>query len=226
MVFQDPMTYLNPIEKAGDQIAEAISIHKKSKKEDVKKEVIEILKRVAIPSPERLANYYPHQLSGGMRQRFLIGMAISCKPSLMILDEPTTALDVTVQAQILDLIKDLRKEGISILLITHNIGNIAEICDRVYTMYAGKIVEFGDVIELFQNTMHPYTKGLLDSARSISQFSEEIRAIPGNPPLLIDPPLGCRFYARCSQAMEICTKKDPQLLEVRSGHRASCWLYK
>lgn len=227
MVFQDPLTYLNPVLRIDDQIAEAIIIHQGKTKKEASDEVIDVLKRVNIPSPEEVAKSYPHQLSGGMRQRVLIAIAISCNPSLLIADEPTTALDVTIQAQILELIKELRQElDTSLMLITHDLGIVAEVCDRVYVMYAGQIVEQADIYQLFEDPKHPYTSGLLKSALSIDQFRKELFILEGNVPSLIDPPSGCRFHPRCSQVMPICKQNQPPLThEVNSGRTVACWLF-
>ena len=227
MVFQDPMTYLNPVMKVKDQIAEVILLHQsESKRKAKEKKVIEVLKKVRIPSPSKVAEYYPHQLSGGMRQRILIAMALSCNPALLIADEPTTALDVTVQAQVLNLIKDLKKEtGISLLLITHDLGIVADICDEVNVMYAGKIVEHADVFKLYENPLHPYTQGLLSSALSIDEFKETLTTIEGSVPDLINPPQGCRFNPRCKLARDNCRQKVPLPIEIELGHTVSCCLY-
>lgn len=223
MIFQDPMTYLNPIMKVGDQIAEIITTHAGKSKKEADECVGDLLKTIGLGG---LENYYPHQLSGGLRQRVLISMALVSRPSLIIADEPTTALDVTVQAQILDLLKELvKKIGSSMLLITHNLGLVADACDRVHVMYAGKIVESADVHELFYNCKHAYTASLLDSAKSIQQLREEIVALPGEPPNLINPPTGCAFHPRCTFAKEICAQKKPNNYEVGPGHSVSCWLY-
>jgi len=226
MVFQDPLTFLNPVLKVEDQIAEAITTHQGKTKNEAKKEVIEVLKMVRIPSPSEVAKSYPHQLSGGMRQRVLIAIAISCNPSILIADEPTTALDVTIQAQILELIKELRKElDTSMILITHDLGIVAEVCDRVYVMYAGKIVEHADVYRIFEDPLHPYTSGLLRSALSIDQFSKELYTLEGNVPNLVNPPSGCLFHPRCAYAKEICREKSP-VLQIKGEHTVACWLYK
>jgi len=227
MVFQDPLTYINPVLRIDDQIAEAIRIHQGKTKNEAHDEVIDVLKRVNIPSPEEVAKSYPHQLSGGMRQRVLIAIAISCNPSLLIADEPTTALDVTIQAQILELIKELRQElDTSLMLITHDLGIVAEVCDRVYVMYAGQIVEQADIYQLFEDPKHPYTTGLLKSALSIDQFRKELFILEGNVPSLIDPPSGCRFHPRCPHVMTICKQDSPLLTpEGNSGRTVACWLF-
>ena len=224
IVFQDPMTYLNPVMKAGDQIAENIRLHERRKKSDIKKSVIKLLGTVGLHSPSKVASSYPFELSGGMRQRVLIATAISCNPSLLIADEITTALDVIVQRQILDLIVELKTRlGMSMLLITHDLGIVAETCDKVYIMYAGKIVEYADVDELYENPLHLYTQGLLKSTLSIDEFKENLVSVEGTVPNLIDPPSGCRFHPRCIQAKPICHEQEPPIIEVRSNHGVACW---
>jgi oligopeptide/dipeptide ABC transporter ATP-binding protein len=226
MIFQDPLTYLNPVLKVGDQIAENLLLHTGIKKAEAKKQVIKVLEKVGLPSCEKIAEYYPHQLSGGMRQRIMIAMSISCNPSLLIADEPTTFLDVTIQAQILNLIKELVKNlGVSLLMITHDLGIVAEICDRVYVMYSGKIVESANVFSIFENPKHPYTIGLLNSVLSIDEFKETLSSIEGSVPGLINPPPGCRFHPRCEKRMTICSKKEPPFFEIEPKHMISCWLY-
>jgi peptide/nickel transport system ATP-binding protein len=226
MVFQDPMTFLNPVMKIEDQIAEAIIFHERVSKQRARPMVIEALKKVSMPSPEKVAKYYPHQLSGGMRQRVLIAIAYSCNPSLLIADEPTSLLDVTIQAQIIDLIRELKdKNRTALMLITHDLGVVAELCERVYVMYAGKIVESASVFEIFETAKHPYTQGLLNSVLSIDRYARHFRFIAGDVPDLIAPPSGCRFQPRCPKAMDICLKTEPQLREVTTGHRVSCFLY-
>jgi len=227
MVFQDPMTFLNPVMRVKDQISEAtlLSHHIVSNKKEAFARTFELLHAVGIPSPEDVADYYPHQLSGGMRQRVLIAMALSCSPQLLIADEITSALDVTVQAQIMALIKEMvRKTKVSYLFITHELGLVADICDRIYVMYAGKIVEYGDVFACFEAPMHPYTMGLLNSVLSIDEHMQNLVGIGGNVPDLINLPLGCRFSPRCKQAKDICRKQEPSITKVGSGHFVSCWL--
>jgi peptide/nickel transport system ATP-binding protein/oligopeptide transport system ATP-binding protein len=226
IVFQDPMTFLNPVQRVGDQIEEALRKHQNVGKTEAEKRVTQILGKIGIPSPTRFARYYPHQLSGGMRQRVLIAIALSCHPSLLIADEPTTAVDVSVQAQIIDLLSQLRDEmGLSLLLITHDLGIVAELCDQVYIMYAGKIMEYADVFSLFEDPKHPYTSGLLKSAVSIDELRKDLVAIDGMAPDMTDPPPGCRFHPRCGHTMEICRMKEPDLVAIGSNRYVSCWMY-
>lgn len=225
MVFQDPMTYLNPVFSAGQQITEALLLHQSLSKQEAARKAVDLLKSTGIPDPEKVVKYYPHQLSGGMRQRVLIAMAVACNPSLVIADEPTTALDVTVQAQILRLIKRMKEElRTSLLLITHDLRIVADMCDRVYVMYAGKIVESGSVWQIFENPLHPYTIGLLNCVLSVDEFKKKIETIEGVVPQLVNPPKGCRFRDRCSHAMDKC-RQDPSLIEVEEGHMVSCFLH-
>ena len=225
MVFQDPMTFLNPVLKIGDQIGETILEHQPVKKADVKEKVVELLEHVGIPGARDVVDYYPHQLSGGMRQRVLIAMALSCNPSLVIMDEPTTALDVTIQRQILELIKDLIKDyDMSLMLITHDLGVVAEICDYIYIMYAGRILEQADVYTIFEAAKHPYTRGLLASALSIEEHREKLVGLDGSVPDLMAPPPGCKFHPRCSHAKDACRAEEPPLMELESGHFVRCWL--
>jgi len=226
MIFQDPMTYLNPVMRIKDQIAEAIVAHRKVQKEEVTKMVIEILERVRIPDPLKVMNYYPHQLSGGMLQRCMIAMALSCEPSILIADEPTTALDVTIQLQILDLLKKVSEElGMSLLLVTHDLGIVAEICDRVYVMYAGRIVEQADIFTLYRRPGHPYTQALFQCALSVDELKSELVSIEGIVPDGIHLPSGCRFHPRCSKCMPICRQREPVVREIENGHEVACWLY-
>lgn len=276
MVFQDPMTYLNPVVTIGDQIAEVILIHQDLTKDVVQykiddlrqklsnqapgsgaarslknrierlefhlqkppkttsretkkaalKKTVEVLKLVRMPDPEKIIKQYPHELSGGMRQRAIIAMALSCNPDLLIADEPTTSLDVTIQAQILALLNELKKEiGASILLITHDLGIVAETCDRVGVMYAGTIVEITNTRDVFRNPLHPYTQGLLRAVPKIHEETERLEIISGLVPNLIYPPSGCRFHPRCPYAMEICRTTAPPLLEVEPNHKVACHLY-
>jgi len=229
MIFQEPMTSLSPVHTIGDQIMEAILLHRNMNKNEAKELTLEMLYKVGIPNPYQRINEYPHQLSGGLRQRAMIAMALSCNPSLLIADEPTTALDVTVQAQILELMKELQAEfGMSIMFITHNLGVIAEVSDEVMVMYLGKAVEYASVDEIFHNPLHPYTVRLL---RSIPKVGKKARtrldAIKGTVPLPLDLPPGCSFYPRCPEAKKgLCNKEDPSLVEVKKGHWVSCFLYK
>ncbi|WP_141604370.1 ABC transporter ATP-binding protein [Terrilactibacillus laevilacticus] len=226
MVFQEPMTSLNPVFKVGIQIQEAIECHQKISKKQAKQLSIDILKQVGIPRAERIVNEYPHQLSGGMRQRVMIAMGMVCQPELLIADEPTTALDVTIQAQILELMKDLKqKNQTSIILITHDLGVVAEMCDRVMVMYSGKIVEEADVYTLFQNPKHPYTKGLLASTPKIRQHTNRLGSIPGSVPSLNEKMDGCRFAPRCPFVMKKCKVQMPDLISVEDGSSCRCWLH-
>ncbi|MEK4426230.1 ABC transporter ATP-binding protein [Solibacillus sp. FSL K6-1523] len=226
MIFQEPMTSLNPVLKIGKQLTESIEMHMKYSRKQSKAHAISILKSVGIGRAEELMNEYPHQLSGGMRQRVMIAMAMACEPELLIADEPTTALDVTIQAQILELMKQLKeKNDTAILLITHDLGVVAEMCDRVVVMYAGQVVEEADVFELFANPKHPYTKGLISSVPKIGERKEVLDSIPGNVPSPQNMPNGCKFAPRCSNAMKICHEQDPQIEKVSDAHFCSCWLY-
>lgn len=224
MIFQEPMTSLNPVFTVGDQIMEAIILHQNVGKREAQVKAVEMLQRVGIPSPERRIRDFPHQMSGGMRQRVMIAMALSCNPKLLIADEPTTALDVTIQAQILDLMMDIKREfGTSIMLITHDLGVIAETVDKVVVMYAGKIVESTDVISIFQKPMHPYTEGLLGSIPKVNEDCERLSTIEGAVPNLFNMPSGCRFHPRCDYAKNICREHEPHLIDVDFGHEVSCW---
>jgi len=231
MIFQDPHTSLDPVFTIGRQIAEPIEMHQVVEQhliraEDVPRKVIEMLKLVRIPDPEQRVVEYPHMFSGGMKQRTMIAMMLSCNPSLLIADEPTTAVDVTIQAQILDLMRELRQKlGMSILIITHNLGVIAEMCDRVAVMYAGNIVEQADLKTLFKSPKHPYTHALLAAVPKVGTKRGELESIPGMVPSLITPPPGCKFHPRCPYAMDICRKKFPQMSEVGKGQVARCFLY-
>ncbi|MFS0576405.1 ABC transporter ATP-binding protein [Sporosarcina sp. 179-K 3D1 HS] len=225
MVFQDPMFSLNPLHPIGEQIAESIVLQKKVKYKEALKTALDLLKKVGIPDAERRLKDYPHQLSGGMRQRIMIAIALACKPDLLIADEPTTALDVTIQAQVLNLLRNLQQEfGLSILLITHDLGVVAETADRVLVMYCGKIVEEGSVNDIFESPRHPYTKGLMESIPAIHGTSEEtLAAIPGVVPNLLELPAGCNFVKRCAYATEKCKTDEPSLLQHPSGNKVACW---
>ncbi|MFD1424341.1 ABC transporter ATP-binding protein [Laceyella tengchongensis] len=226
MIFQDPMTSLNPTLTIGTQIMEGLIKHQKLDKKTAREKAIEMLSLVGIPSPESRLDQYPHQFSGGMRQRAMIAIALACQPKVLIADEPTTALDVTIQAQIIDLMKALQeKTGTSIILITHDLGVVADIADRVVVMYAGKVVESGKLEEIFYQPKHPYTWGLLGSMPRLDLTrDQELLPIMGTPPNLLDPPKGCPFAARCQHAMSICTQEMPELDEVSSTHQVACWL--
>ena len=226
MIFQDPMTSLNPLFKIGDQITEAILTHHKIKKEDAKKRALEMLRLVGIPSPEKRFHSYPHEFSGGMRQRAMIAMALSCEPELLIADEPTTALDVTIQAQVLALMKELNERlGTATILITHNLGCASSICDRIIVMYGGKIMEEGTTEEIFYEPHHPYTMGLLRSMPRVDAESyERLIPIEGSPVDMLNPPEGCPFAPRCEHAMKVCLQKMPPYVELGDNHRAACWL--
>ncbi|MGL5439883.1 MAG: ABC transporter ATP-binding protein [Filifactoraceae bacterium] len=227
MIFQDPMTSLNPVFTIGNQIIEAILKHQKISKSEAKEKAIDMLKLVGIPSPESRLNQYPHEFSGGMRQRAMIAMALSCQPSLLIADEPTTALDVTIQAQILELMKELKdKVDTSIMLITHDLGVVADVCSRVIVMYGGLIMEEGKVEEIFYDPKHPYTLGLLRSIPKPSDKNHKERLIPidGTPPDLLKPPAGCPFAPRCDFARGICMTTMPEYTQLTESHKSACWL--
>lgn len=226
MIFQEPMTSLNPVHKIGRQISESLLLHKGLTGREAHQAAIDLLKKVGIPRAEQIVNEYPHQLSGGMRQRVMIAIAMACDPALLIADEPTTALDVTIQAQILDLMRKLGKENkTSILLITHDLGVVAEMCDRVAVMYAGKIVEQGTVRKIFNNPQHPYTQGLLKSIPKLTGERTRLEPIEGNVPSLRNMPKGCRFAPRCPHATDVCRETDPDFFEVESEHESRCWLH-
>jgi peptide/nickel transport system ATP-binding protein len=229
MIFQEPMTSLNPVFRIGYQIAQAIGLHQRLSRKESLDKAIEMMKLVGIPSPELRVKDYPHQLSGGMRQRIMIAMAMSCQPKLLIADEPTTALDVTIQAQILDLMTQLNEEiGTSIVLITHDQGVMAENVQRVMVMYSGKIVETAGVKDLFATPLHPYTKGLMKSIPGMNKNAgsrQRLYVIPGVVPIPMDLPPGCKFYTRCSQLSPRCSQEEPPLIEHRSGHLVRCWNY-
>ena len=230
MIFQQPTSCLNPVFKVGAQVGEVLDVHQKFTKQENHQRVVELLQTVGIPEPAKRANCYPHELSGGMAQRVMIAMALACTPELLIADEPTTALDVTIQAQVLDLLMNLRQEiGTSIILITHDLGIVAETCERVAVMYAGRIVEETDVETLFANPLHPYTQGLIGSVPILGQIQDKLHVIPGSVPNLIDLPDGCKFAPRCQARiehnLEVCTREEPPLRPVEARHPVRCWLY-
>jgi oligopeptide/dipeptide ABC transporter ATP-binding protein len=230
MIFQQPQSSLNPVFRVGDQLAEVLQIHQKMSSEAAHKRAVELLAMVGIPEPASRVKSFPHEMSGGMAQRVMIAMALACVPELLIADEPTTALDVTIQAQILDLMRNLRsKMETAIILITHDLGVVAEMCDRVNVMYAGRIVEQAGVKDLFAQPRHPYTVALIGSTPVLGQADKELVTIPGAVPNLVDLPVGCRFASRCharvENQLEICTEEEPDLLEVAPNHWVRCWLY-
>ena len=223
MIFQEPMTSLNPVFTVGNQIAEVLERHLKLSRSETRTETLRLLRTVGIPSPEQRIDQYPHELSGGMKQRVMIAMAIACKPDLLIADEPTTALDVTIQAQILRLLQDLQREmGMAVLLITHNLGVVAHFSQRVVVMYAGQIAEQADTRVLFRNPLHPYTRALL---RSLPRPGQRLESIEGTVPAPSAYPAGCRFCTRCPDVLPHCADRVPRLVEVEAGHRVACWLY-
>ncbi len=225
MIFQEPMTSLNPVYRVGEQIAESIRIHEKVRSSKLKNRVIDLLEMVGIPRPKEVYRYYPHQLSGGMRQRVMIAIAMACNPDLLIADEPTTALDVTIQAQILELMKELQESrGMSMMLITHDLGVVSEVCDRVVVMYAGKIVETGKVENILNHPQHPYTKGLIASLPKKGQNNGRLNYIPGQVPSPLNWGKGCRFADRCTYVMDKCLEQIPPLLDVSSKQQSACWL--
>jgi oligopeptide/dipeptide ABC transporter ATP-binding protein len=226
MIFQEPMTSLNPVFTIGDQLSETFRFHLRLSKKEALNRSVELLKTVGIPSAESRIKDYPHQLSGGMRQRVMIAIALSCDPKLMIADEPTTALDVTIQAQILDLMRELKeKTQAAIILITHDLGVVAETAQRVAVMYAGRIYEFAKADDLFDNPLHPYTKGLMQSIPTIETKVDQLHVIPGVVPSLRNLPAGCKFGDRCEHAWDKCRKQEPRLIEVSQEHLVRCWLY-
>src|SRR5262245_57552503 len=245
MIFQEPMTSLNPVFTVGEQIAEVVRLHKKASRDEAREVAIEMLRIVGIPNPEDRVDHYPHQLSGGQRQRVMIAMALSCEPALLIADEPTTALDVTIQAQILELLAELRQRlGMAIVLITHDLGVVAEVCDRVAVMYAGEIVEEGTVEQIFREPRHPYTEGLMRAIPRLGERTQRLAVIPGTVPSATAWPVGCRFHTRCPYGWDFCVKQHPELFETHLasrveqrisgrqsrtehpnvGHRSRCWL--
>ncbi len=230
MIFQQPQTSLNPVFKVGDQVAEVFQIHENTSKEEAWEKAVELLRLVGIPDAENKAHAFPHEMSGGQAQRVMIAMALALSPQLLIADEPTTALDVTIQAQILDLMRDLQKRtNTSVILITHDLGVIAEMADRVAVMYAGRIVEQSDVRTIFENPKHPYTRGLIASIPVLGRVTERLETIPGSVPNLVNLPPGCQFAPRCRARIEnqlaICTEVEPDLVPVGENHLVRCWLY-
>jgi oligopeptide/dipeptide ABC transporter ATP-binding protein len=224
MIFQEPMSSLNPVYTIGDQIGEALRLHRRMDRKAARAEAIRLLAEVGIPEPDRRVDEYPHQLSGGMRQRVMIAMSLSCEPKLLIADEPTTALDVTIQAQILELLAALRaKHSMAVLLITHDLGVVAEVCDRVVVMYAGQVVETGTVFEIFSDPRHPYTRGLLDSLPSVDDPGQRLVSIPGTVPNPTGWPAGCRFRDRCARAGEGCEAPQELVALAGEGRAARCW---
>ena len=224
VIFQEPMTSLNPVFKVGQQIGEALQLHQKLSKEQARERTIELLQKVGIPDPGKRVDEYPHQMSGGMKQRVMIAMALACGPALLIADEPTTALDVTIQAQILDLLKELQEtEGMAILMITHDLGVIAESADHVAVMYAGKVVEYAPVVELFENPKHPYTVGLFRSLPRVGEEKEMLEVIRGNVPNPLEFPKGCKFWPRCPHANDRCKSDEPVLEQIGTEHTVACW---
>ncbi|MFC4409538.1 ABC transporter ATP-binding protein [Chungangia koreensis] len=226
MIFQEPLTSLNPVFKVGEQIAETILLHQSVSKKEAKTKSIELLKKVGIARPEKIYESYPHSLSGGMRQRVMIAMALSCNPKILIADEPTTALDVTIQAQILNLMLELKEEfNTSIIIITHDLGVVAEMADKVIVMYAGQVVEESDVFTIFKEPKHPYTVGLMESTPKVHELEDELKAIPGSVPSASNWPKGCRFYSRCPLRMDHCREHSPELFGDET-HQVRCWLHK
>ncbi|MDU5504377.1 MAG: ABC transporter ATP-binding protein [Anaerococcus vaginalis] len=227
MIFQNPMTCLNPVYTVGNQLMEALLVHKKCSKDEAYERAVDMLEKVGISNPKRRMKQYPHELSGGMRQRVMIGMGLICEPDILIADEPTTALDVTIQAQILELIKEFQdRSKMSVIFITHNLAVVAQICDTVSVMYAGRIVEQGSVEDIFYNPQHPYTKGLLKSMPRIdSKDQVRLESIKGTPVDMLNPPEGCGFSTRCEHCMNICLKKEPPMVEMGEGHRSKCFLH-
>lgn len=227
MIFQDPMSSLNPVFTVEEQVSRIIALHQDLQEKEAEERALRMFELVGLPSPGRVFESYPHELSGGMRQRVMISMAISCNPDLLIADEPTSALDVTIQAQILRLLKDLRdKIGASIMLITHDLAVVAQICEKVAVMYAGNIVEFGAVEAIFSRPLHPYTKMLLECSPRPGTRGRKLTAIHGFVPSLVTPPPGCRFHPRCPYVMDLCSKRRPRLVDIGDDHLASCFLYK
>jgi oligopeptide/dipeptide ABC transporter ATP-binding protein len=226
MIFQDPQSSLNPVFTVGDQIMEPIRLHMKLGRRQARDRALHLMEQVGIPQAKERMKYYPHQFSGGMKQRVMIAAALSCDPEILIADEPTTALDTTIKAQILDIFRDLKqKKDMSILFITHDLGTVAGIADRIIVMYGGRIAEAGSVLDIFDQPKHPYTRGLLNCLPAISERREKLSPIPGVIPSLIDPPEGCIFYPRCQQRMPVCQQKRPEEFVISGKHIAACYLY-
>ena len=225
IIFQDPMTSLNPVFTVGYQLEEAVLLHTDRTKKEAKERAIEMLTLVGVNEPEKRVNQYPHELSGGMRQRVMIAMALACEPDILIADEPTTALDVTIQAQILELIQSLQKKlGMAIIMVTHDLGVIADMCDEIIVMYGGRVCERGTAEDIFYHPHHEYTKGLLRSIPNVDRIGEKLIPIPGTPINLLNMPKGCAFCPRCEEAMKICIEEQPPEMQMPDGHFASCWL--
>ncbi len=226
MIFQEPMTSLNPVLTVGEQIAETIRLHQGLSRKEAWQQAVEMIRLVGIPAPEKRAKQEPYQLSGGMRQRIMIAMALACTPDVLIADEPTTALDVTIQAQIIDIIRNLQQQlGMSIIFITHDLGVVAEICDKIAVMYAGQVVEEGSTDSLFEKPLHPYTKGLIQSLPKLYEDQEELSTIHGTVPSPYHYPNGCRYAERCPLATELCRVQQPELITVESDKKVRCWMY-
>ncbi|WP_286923376.1 MULTISPECIES: ABC transporter ATP-binding protein [Lysinibacillus] len=226
MIFQEPMTSLNPVLSVGEQIAESIRLHQGLSRKEAWQKAVDMIRLVGIPAPEKRAKQEPYQLSGGMRQRIMIAMALACTPDVLIADEPTTALDVTIQAQIIDIIQNLQKQlGMSIIFITHDLGVVAEICDKIAVMYAGQVVEEGTTESLFEKPLHPYTNGLIQSLPKLYEDQEELSTIHGTVPSPYNYPIGCRYAERCPFATDLCHEKQPELLTVEPEKKVRCWMY-